>query len=129
MPEFKKEETTFNPQQLEQIYQRFKEKPRADIEAVSKREAVKEIIKEDIQKAAIQVPLSETEEEVLKTKISELKKLSEREKTEALVKVAIKDSILSAVRLAQKLGPYYIDALHDALVDEFLNILIQQKKI
>jgi len=129
MPEFKKEETTFNPQQLEQIYQRFKEKPRADIEAVSKREAVKEIIKEDIQKAAIQAPLSETEEEVLKTKISELKKLSEREKTEALVKVAIKDSILSAVRLAQKLGPYYIDALHDALVDEFLNILIQQKKI
>jgi len=45
------------------------------------------------------------------------------------VKVAIKDSIFSAVRLAQKLGPYYIDALHDALVDEFLNILIQQKKI
>jgi len=129
MAEFKTEESKFNPQQIEEISQKVQERMENSVETSPKREILKEVIQEKIQAVDIFQPTLPQQEKELPEKISQIKKLSDKEKIDALVKIAIKDSIADAVKIAQKLGPFYIDALHDTLVDEFLNILIQQKKI
>ena len=90
---------------------------------------VEEKIKQSTSSQSTTVVLEPKEEEEILLKTSEIKKLPEEKKVEALVKIALKDSIEKSIKIAQKLGPYYIDELHDTLVDKFLNILIQQKKI
>jgi len=129
MAEFKTEEPKFNPQQVEEISQKVQERLGNTVETPQKREVLKEVIHEKIQAAHPSKITSQKGEEELPEKLSQIKNLPEEKKVDALVKIAIKDSIADAVKIAQKLGPFYIDALHDTLVDEFLNILIQQKKI
>ncbi|HOM33325.1 MAG TPA: hypothetical protein PK168_01895 [Candidatus Paceibacterota bacterium] len=129
MAEFKIEEPKFNPQQIEEISQRAQELIGNTVESPQKREVLKEVIREKIQTAYPSKVNPQQQEEEIPAKFSQIKNLPEEKKVDALVKIAIQDSIADAVKNAQKLGPYYIDALHDALVDEFLNILIQQKKI
>ncbi|NLA08533.1 MAG: hypothetical protein GX873_02490 [Parcubacteria group bacterium] len=129
MAEFKIEEPKFNPQQIEEISQRAQELIGNTVESPQKREVLKEVIREKIQTAYLPKVNPQQQEEEIPAKFSQIKNLPEEKKVDALVKIAIQDSIADAVKNAQKLGPYYIDALHDALVDEFLNILIQQKKI
>jgi len=128
MAEFKIEEPKFNPQQLEEISQKVQEHIEKAIEVPQKREVLKEVLKEKIQTANPPAVVVQQQEET-PVKFSQIRNLPEEQKVDALVKIAIQDSIADAVKIAQKLGPYYIDALHDTLVDEFLNILIQQKKI
>ena len=128
MAEFKIEEPKFNPQQLEEISQKVQEHIEKAIEVPQKREVLKEVLKEKIQTANPPTVVVQQQEET-PVKFSQIRNLPEEQKVDALVKIAIQDSIADAVKIAQKLGPYYIDALHDTLVDEFLNILIQQKKI
>ena len=128
MAEFKIEEPKFNPQQLEEISQKVQEHIEKAIEVPQKREVLKEVLKEKIKTANLPAVVVQQQEET-PVKFSQIRNLPEEQKVDALVKIAIQDSIADAVKIAQKLGPYYIDALHDTLVDEFLNILIQQKKI
>jgi len=128
MAEFKIEEPKFNPQQLEEISQKVQEHIEKAIEVPQKREVLKEVLKEKIKTANPPAVVVQQQEET-PVKFSQIRNLPEEQKVDALVKIAIQDSIADAVKIAQKLGPYYIDALHDTLVDEFLNILIQQKKI
>lgn len=130
MPEFQGEKTNFNIEQIERISHQLEKEKLEQIDTPQKKEVLRNIIGETIQKTTPVQPSQQTEEtDEIKKKIDALKDLPEKEKIESLVKIALQDSIADAVKIAQKLGPFYIDALHDTLVDEFLNILIQQKKI
>ncbi len=60
---------------------------------------------------------------------SSLKTREYEEKLRQLVVVAFEKSIPDAVSEALKLSPYYIDALHDSLVDKFFNELNRLGKI
>jgi len=117
MAEFKIEEPKFNPQQIEEISQRAQELIGNTVESPQKREVLKEVIREKIQTAYLSKVNPQQQEEEIPAKFSQIKNLPEEKKVDALVKIAIQDSIADAVKNAQKLGPYYIDALHDALVD------------
>lgn len=130
MAEFKTEQPNFNPQQLEEISQKVQERLGEQKEVLEKREVVREVVEKKINQAmpTIQTATPITDDGV-SLKLSEIKKIPEEERIKAIVRVALQDSITDAVKIAQKLGPYYVDGLHDTLVDEFLNILIQQKKI
>jgi hypothetical protein len=130
MAEFKTEQPNFNPQQLEEISQKVQERLGEQKEVLEKREVVREVVEKKINQAmpTIQTATPITDDGV-SLKLSEIKKIPEEERIKAIVRVALQDSIADAVKIAQKLGPYYVDGLHDTLVDEFLNILIQQKKI
>lgn len=134
MVNFQKEQLEFNPQQVEQIYNQTQERLKDKKDIVEKKEVIKEAIDEKIQQsisvgAKTSSSQSQNDDKNISLKLSEIKNLPEEKKVDALVRIALKDSINDSVKIAQKLGPYYIDALHDTLVDEFLNILIQQKKI
>ncbi len=128
---FQRKKIDFNQQQLEQIYQQSQEKLETKKDFSEKKEIIKEVVEEKIkqstssQTAAVLKP---EEERGVLLKSSEIKRLPEEKRVEALVKIALKDSIEKSVKIAQKLGPYYVDELHDTLVDKFLAILIQQKK-
>ncbi|MFA4990502.1 MAG: hypothetical protein WC579_01135 [Candidatus Paceibacterota bacterium] len=130
MAEFKTEQPNFNPQQLEEISQKVQERLGEQKEVLEKREVVREVVEKKINQA---MPTTQTATPItddgVSLKLSEIKKIPEEERIKAIVRVALQDSITDAVKIAQKLGPYYVDGLHDTLVDEFLNILIQQKKI
>ncbi|HOD96756.1 MAG TPA: hypothetical protein PKU90_00870 [Candidatus Paceibacterota bacterium] len=130
MAEFKTEQPNFNPQQLEEISQKVQERLGEQKEVLEKREVVREVVEKKINQA---MPTTQTATPItddgVSLKLSEIKKIPEEERIKAIVRVALQDSIADAVKIAQKLGPYYVDGLHDTLVDEFLNILIQQKKI
>ncbi len=130
MAEFKTEQPNFNPQQLEEISQKVQERLGEQKEVLEKRELVREVVEKKINQA---MPTTQTTtpttDDGVSLKLSEIKKIPEEERIKAIVRVALQDSITDAVKIAQKLGPYYVDGLHDTLVDEFLNILIQQKKI
>lgn len=53
-----------------------------------------------------------------------------REKTvRQLVEKALTGTIEDAVRLAEKESPYYVDALHDRLVDEYYEKLLHARKL
>lgn len=129
MSDFQAEKQNFNIEQIEKLSKKLEEKTKENLDLSQKKEVLREVVGETIQQAAIVATSKQQKEEDEKVKISAIKDLPDAEKIEVLVRIALKDSIVEAVKKAQKLGPYYIDALHDALVDEFLNILIQQKKI
>jgi len=130
MAEFKTEQPNFNPQQLEEISQKVQERLGEQKELLEKREVVRQVVEKKINQA---MPTTQTTastaDDGTSLKLSEIKKMPEEERVRAVVRMALEDSIADAVKIAQKLGPYYVDGLHDTLVDEFLNILIQQKKI
>lgn len=130
MAEFNIEQSKINPQQIEQISHEVQERLGEKRELLEKKEAVREVVEKQIKQTipATQPTTSISDEEIA-FKLSEIKKMPEEERVRALARVALQDSIANAVKIALKLGPYYIDGLHDILVDEFLNILIQQKKI
>lgn len=128
MADFKIEKPNFNIEQIEKFSKKLEEKTAENLDLNQKKEILREAVGETIQQATIK-PIKPDSEDEIELKMSKIKDLPEADKIEHLVQIALKDSIADAVKIAQKLGPYYLDALHDVLVDEFLNILIQQKKI
>ncbi|MCX8016215.1 MAG: hypothetical protein N2692_02885 [Patescibacteria group bacterium] len=129
MSDFQIEKQNFNIEQIEKLSKQIEEKTRENLDLSQKKDVLREVVGETIQQSTIVATPQKQQEESTELKLAEIKNLPEAEKIEGLVRIALRDSIADAVKVAQKLGPYYIDALHDALVDEFLNILIQQKKV
>ncbi len=51
------------------------------------------------------------------------------EKLQTLIELSFSESPIAAIGEAQKLGDYYLDELHDRLVDEYYEKLIQFQKL
>lgn len=53
----------------------------------------------------------------------------DKRKLEALIEIAIGQSLVRAVHLAESISPYMLDLLHDTLVDKYYDRLIQSRQI
>jgi hypothetical protein len=67
--------------------------------------------------------------EELQKKADEVKTKEREEQVRNLVELALSKSIEDAVKVAQQATPYLLDELHDHLVDDYYEKLVQLKKI
>lgn len=101
------------------------------------KEVFREVLKEHIEREREQPGASEIPHPVITPPISgtphtapAVKKEEERqEMIHALVETALTKSIRQAVRMAQGQSPHLLDELHDHLVDDYYDKLIQLRRI
>lgn len=62
-------------------------------------------------------------------KADELKKASLENQVKNLIEMALTKNISAAVRAAESTTPYILDELHDHLVDEYYDKLVQLRKL
>lgn len=86
------------------------EKPQQGLTPVS---GVAHVLDDDLQKNADEVKKKEKREEQVR----------------ALVELALTRTIEDAVKVAQSASPYLLDELHDHLVDEYYDKLVQLRKV
>lgn len=58
-----------------------------------------------------------------------IKNDEEKQQLEQLLQVALGESLLKAVHIAEALSPYMLDLLHDTLVDQYYEKLIAARRI
>lgn len=104
-------------------------------EAKQEKEIFKEVLKEHIEEIRpgpnLAVPggaPSKISDDAAKA-ARKLKDDEEKSQLEALVAIALGESLLKAVHIAEALGPYMLDLLHDTLVDHYYEKLVAARKI
>jgi len=116
--------------EFERLSERFKERKEA-LEAageksISQKEIAKEVIEEQMEIALKNLPVAA----VPPAKTPLVKDEEAENLIKELIQLAFDKNVVMAVERARKTGNFYLlDALHDRLVDEFYNQLVQQNKI
>lgn len=94
----------------------------------TEKELIKEIVKEKIEQTAISSPSATPQQIATKTK--EIAGEPKERQIQLLVNLAFEKGIVQAVEVAKGLNnPYLLDELHDVLVDEYYNKLVEQGKL
>ena len=98
------------------------------------KEVFKEILKEHMEEIRPSPAnlLSGTKPAISDSAIQTAKKMKddeEKNQLEQLLQIALGQSLTKAVHIAQALGPYMLDLLHDTLVDKYYDKLIAARKI
>lgn len=120
--------------ELDILHRRFEAKKSESIPERSEKEVFRDVFRERFNelKQSIQALAPSTGTTTPKnntiTKDDDADKDRE-EKLQALIKLAFSGSPVEAIDSAQKLGDYYLDELHDRLVDEYYEKLIQFQKL
>lgn len=131
-------------EEIRELEQRLEEKKRELAEKGEGLPEEKEILREILRKrveeamppAPGEVPITPVAgvphklTDDLKKKAEELKKKEAREEqVRALIELALTRSISDAVKVAGSATPYLLDELHDHLVDDYYEKLLQLRKI
>ena len=129
-------------EEIQELVRRLEEKKREFASTQTELPEEKEILREVLQKqvedgragaeelsgAAPAVTHVLTDD--LKEQADEVKKKEKREEQLShLVEIALTKSIGEAVKVAQKANPYLLDELHDHLVDDYYDKLVQLRKL
>ena len=94
----------------------------------TEKDIIREIVKEKIQQTAISSP-SAIPQQIAK-KAKEIESEPKERQIQLLVNLAFEKGIVQAVEVAKGLNnPYLLDELHDVLVDEYYNKLVEQGKL
>jgi len=94
----------------------------------TEKDIIREIVKEKIQQTAISSPSATPQQVAKKTK--EIGSEPKERQVQLLVNLAFEKGIVQAVEVAKGLNnPYLLDELHDVLVDEYYNKLVEQGKL
>ncbi|KKS38097.1 MAG: hypothetical protein A3G49_00065 [Candidatus Sungbacteria bacterium RIFCSPLOWO2_12_FULL_41_11] len=76
---------------------------------------------------AVQLPAAVSDEQ--KRQADELKQKERHEQLEHLIGISFEKGLLDAVTLAENMTPWLLDELHDRLVDEYYQKLVQSQKL
>ena len=93
------------------------------------KEVFREVFKEYVgaKKPAVQLPAAVSDEQ--KRQADELKQKERHEQLEHLIGISFEKGLLDAVTLAENMTPWLLDELHDRLVDEYYQKLVQSQKL
>jgi len=119
----------------EQIYEDFKKRraealsrpefTEKELSLEAEKQILREIVSEHIQKAQ-----SASGQEPSDQSVDQIKTQPKERQVEFLVNLAIEKGIPEAIKTVKKLdNPYLVDELHDVLVDELYNQLIETGKL
>lgn len=128
------EEIQLLERQLEQKKREFNERGESVPE---EKEVFREVLKEYIGtlKPSVQAPAysfprkAPPQTDDVKKKDDARKKEEREEIVRELIDVALSKNISEAVKIAHAKNPYFLDELHDHLVDDYYDKLVQLKKI
>lgn len=128
-------------EEIRELEERLEQKKRqlAEQDTVPRqeKELFREVLREHIEDAGSQplpvLPHAGITHVPTKTGVSAVvTPIDPKEREEALrtlVEVALSKSLKEAIKIAQENSPYLLDELHDHLVDEYYEKLVQLKKI
>lgn len=141
--ESKEREKAMSPEdEIRELERKLEEKKRAyagtRTEKPEEKEMLREVLREHIEKLAKPPPSRQAHDlSSLPPQPGKKKKADDRtgstqaleERVRALIELALTKTIADAVRLAQTETPYLLDELHDHLVDDYYEKLIQLRKL
>lgn len=102
------------------------------------KEVLREILKEQVQQARTAVPASPADTTSLPSAAPQddatLRALKKRDEERAedlrtLIEIALTKDLATAVKAAEETSPYLLDELHDHLVDEYYQKLVELRKL
>ncbi|QQG45160.1 MAG: hypothetical protein HYW89_04140 [Candidatus Sungiibacteriota bacterium] len=129
-------------EEIRQLEQKLEEKKREfalrGVEVPEEKELLREVLRKQVEE--VRPPLSTPAvtppagahllTDDLKKKADEVKNQEEREtQVRTLIEIALTRGINNAVKVAESATPYLLDELHDHLVDDYYDKLVQLRKI
>ena len=120
---------------VEEIYEKF-EKKRAEalkqpetkeLTPEKEKEILKEAISDHVQKAK---PVSDDQQKTIAAVTQKIKGQPQENQVKLLTDLALEKGVSHAIEVAKRLdNPYLLDELHDALVDELYNKLVEKGEL
>lgn len=120
---------------VEEIYEKFKNKraealkqpETKELTPEKEKEILKQAISEHVQKAK---PVSDDQQKSVAATSQQIKGEPKEQQIKLLTDLALEKGISHAIEVAKRLdNPYLLDELHDALVDELYNKLVEQGEL
>lgn len=129
--------TSTTEQELEKLQAQLEAKKQEALaegkEPPSDKELLREVLREQVQNIrttpAPSLSIDYAKPQPTQKSDDQAKKQEREEEIKALVDLALTKSIEDAIRIAEQESPYILDELHDHLVDQYYDKLVQLGKI